>query len=54
MEENLARFVLVKEDIGNVDGPQFKAMFETAAEVFGGLIKAFHDYQQKSEKVWQR
>ena len=44
----------LREDIGKVDEPQFKAMFETAAEVLGGLQKAFHDYQQKSEKAWQR
>ena len=31
-----------------------QAMFETAAEVLGGLAKAFHDYQQKTEKAWQR
>jgi hypothetical protein len=44
----------LREDIGKVDEPQFRAMFETAAEVLGGLVKAFHDYQQKSEKAWQR
>jgi hypothetical protein len=44
----------LREDIGKVDEPQFKAMFETAAEVIGGLTKAFHDYQQRNEKAWQR
>ena len=44
----------LREDIGKVDEPQFKAMFETAAEVLGGLAKAFGDYQKKSEKAWQR
>jgi hypothetical protein len=44
----------LREDIGKVDEPQFKAMFETAAEVIGGLTKAFHDYQQKNERAWQR
>jgi hypothetical protein len=44
----------LKEDIGKIDEPQCKAMFETAAEVLGGLTKAFHDYQQKNEKAWQR
>jgi hypothetical protein len=44
----------LREDVGKVDEPQFKAMFETAAEVLTGLAKAFHDYQQKSEKAWQR
>jgi hypothetical protein len=44
----------LRADIGKVDEPQFKAMFETAAEVLGGLEKAFHDYQQKNEAAWQR
>ena len=44
----------LREDILKVDDPQFKAMFETAAEVLGGLTKAFRDYQQRSEKAWQR
>jgi hypothetical protein len=26
-----------------------KAMFETSAEVLGGLIKAFDDYEKKNE-----
>jgi hypothetical protein len=44
----------LREDIAKIDEPQCKAMFETAAEVLGGLTKAFHDYQQKSERAWQR
>jgi hypothetical protein len=44
----------LREDIRKVDEPQFKAMFETAAEVIGGLTKASHDYLQGSEKAWQR
>jgi hypothetical protein len=31
-----------------VDEPQLKAMFETSAEVLGGLVKAFRDYEQKA------
>ncbi len=34
----------LRSDIEKVDEPQLKAMFETSAEVLGGLIKAFHDY----------
>ena len=45
--------VKVASYIGKVDEPQLKAMFETAAEVLGGLKKAFHDYEQKKEKAWQ-
>jgi hypothetical protein len=43
----------LRDDIAKVDEPQLKAMFETSAEVLGGLIKAFHDYEQKNEKAWR-
>ncbi|MCK1543539.1 hypothetical protein IVA87_15980 [Bradyrhizobium sp. 147] len=43
----------LREDIEKVDEPQLKAMFETSAEVLGGLEKAFKDYQQKNEKAWR-
>jgi len=44
----------LREDIEKVDEPQLKAMFETSAEVLGGLIKAFRDYEQKNESAWRR
>jgi hypothetical protein len=44
----------LRQDIEKVDDPQLRAMFETSAEVLGGLIKVFHDYEQKSEKAWRR
>jgi hypothetical protein len=44
----------LREDIEKVDEPQFKAMFETSAEVLGGLIKAFQDYERKNESAWRR
>lgn len=43
----------LREDIQKVDEPQLKAMFETSAEVLGGLEKAFRDYEQKNEKAWR-
>jgi hypothetical protein len=43
----------LREDIEKVDEPQLKAMFETAAEVLGGLQKAFHDYERKNETAWR-
>jgi uncharacterized membrane-anchored protein YhcB (DUF1043 family) len=43
----------LREDIEKVDEPQLKTMFETSAEVLGGLIKAFRDYEQKNEKAWR-
>ena len=44
----------LREDIEKVDEPQLKAMFETAAEVLGGLIKAFSDYEKKNESAWRK
>ena len=44
----------LREDVEKVDEPQLKAMFETSAEVLGGLVKAFSDYQQKNESAWRK
>jgi hypothetical protein len=44
----------LRADIDKVDEPQFKAMFETSAEVLGGLKKAFSDYEQKNESAWRK
>jgi hypothetical protein len=44
----------LRHDIDKVEEPQFKAMCETAAEVLGGLVKAFRDYERKNEAAWQR
>ena len=44
----------LREDIKKVEEPQCKAMFETAAEVLIGLIKAFEDYERKEETAWNR
>ena len=44
----------LRADIDKVDEPQFKAMFETSAEVLGGLVKALEDYEKKSESAWTR
>ena len=43
----------LREDIDKVDEPQLKAMFETSAEVLGGLTKAFSDYEKKNESAWR-
>lgn len=43
----------LREDIQKVDEPQLKAMFETSAEVLGGLEKAFRDYELKNENAWR-
>ncbi len=44
----------LRADIDKVDEPQLKAMFETSAEVLGGLKKAFSDYVQKNESAWRK
>jgi hypothetical protein len=44
----------LRQDIGKVDEPQLAAMFETAAEVLNGLIKAFGDYEKKNEAAWRK
>ncbi len=43
----------MREDIDKVDEPRFKALFETSAEVLGGLIKAFDDYGKNTEAAWR-
>jgi len=43
----------LRADIDKVEEPQFKAMFETAAEVLVGLAKAFRDYEEKNERAWK-
>jgi hypothetical protein len=44
----------LRSDVEKADEPQSKAMFETAAEVLGGLEKAFEDYERKNESAWER
>ncbi len=43
----------LRSDIDTVDEPQFKAMFETAAEVLTGLKTAFRHYEEKAEPAWK-
>ncbi len=43
----------LRQDIQKVDEPQLKAMFETSAEVLGGLVKAFGDYEKRNEAAWR-
>lgn len=42
-----------RKDIDQVKDPRFQALLETSAEVLIGLRKAFEDYSQGQEKVWQ-
>lgn len=43
-----------REDITKIEEPKAQALFETAAEVCGGLTKALSHYEQRSEPAWQR
>jgi hypothetical protein len=55
MKRRLSEIVThLREDIGKVGEPQLKALFETSAEVLGGLIKAFDDYEKKNEAAWRK
>ncbi|MBX6342346.1 MAG: hypothetical protein IRY97_07800 [Thermomicrobiaceae bacterium] len=42
-----------REDVTKVQEPQAKALFETTAEVLNGLVKAYDDYEKKSEPAWR-
>lgn len=44
----------LRRDLARMDDPQFKALFETAAEVMLGLAKAFADFEGKSEPAWRK
>lgn len=43
----------LRRDIGIVDDPKAKALFETSAEVLIGLQKAFSDYEEGQEEAWK-
>lgn len=49
--EGIARHM--REDLEKVDDPQFKAMFETSAEVIGGIVTALTHYEEKKEPAWK-
>lgn len=43
----------VREDVGKADDPRGQTLFETTAEVLGGLGKAYEDYESRSEEAWR-
>jgi hypothetical protein len=43
----------LREDVGKVAEPKSQALFETSAEVLTGLVKAFDDYEKRSEEAWR-
>ena len=42
----------LRSEIKTLQDPRAKALFETAAEVIGGLEKAFHGYDKRDELAW--
>jgi hypothetical protein len=44
----------LRDDVGKVDDPKAKALFEVSAEVIDGLQKAFQDYEQRNEAAWRK
>jgi hypothetical protein len=44
----------LRQNVEKIEEPHLIAMFETSAEVLGGLTKAFQDYERKNEAAWQR
>ena len=43
----------LRGDISKIDEPKAQALFETTAEVIGGLDTAFKHYEEKSESAWK-
>lgn len=43
----------IREDIPKVADPKAQALFETSAEVLGGLITAYEHFEQRSEVAWR-
>jgi hypothetical protein len=55
MRQRLETLVIdLRADLKRMDDPQFKALFETAAEVLTGLGKAFADFEKKEEPAWRK
>ncbi len=42
-----------REDVGKVHDPKAQALFETTAEVLGGLVTAYEHFEQHAEPAWR-
>jgi hypothetical protein len=42
-----------REDVGKVSDPKAQALFETTAEVLGGLEKTYQDFEDRNERAWK-
>ena len=43
----------LREDVTKVDDPRAEALFETTAEVLGGLVTAYEHFDGKAEEAWR-
>jgi len=43
----------LRDDVIKVGDPRAEALFETTAEVLGGLKKAYDDYERRDEPAWR-
>ena len=43
----------LREAIDRTNDPRAKALYETTAEVLGGLSKAYADFEKKEEPAWR-
>jgi hypothetical protein len=43
----------LREDVDKVDEPKAQALFETCAEVLGGLVTALDHYERASERAFR-
>lgn len=39
--------------MGKIGDPRGQVLFETTAEVLGGLVRAYEDYETRSEEAWR-
>lgn len=43
----------LRKDIGKVEDPKAKALFETSAEVLTGLLTAYKHFEEGKEEAWK-
>jgi hypothetical protein len=43
----------LRDDVGKVNEPKARALFETSAEVLLGLVTAYDHYEEGSEPAWK-
>jgi hypothetical protein len=43
----------LRQDVRKVEDPRAEALFETTAEVLGGLITAYEHYEHGAEEAWR-